>query len=262
MKIDYKPNDVALTSWVFEVRNGVGISNEFIEELGFSTVVDAMGLVNRSLLMISERAIKSTAARHALNVVSSKLNFDRPFGEPMPSDKAHLQRWGFHWSEEKLAEVSEAVQEVLEADSPEAVLAGLREEVDIRAIAKEKAQQKAAEELAAGQLQEAQLWEDRAQKHAHRLEVLSTQLRLLTPSGRLALQTPAQEPSEALVVAGAGGLNARLDDAETRDATVKARVEECGQSSLIRWIYGKAPDELICYQKPKMTLAEAPLHPQ
>jgi hypothetical protein len=263
MKIEYKPNDVALTNWVFELPDGVGISdNGFIEELGFSTVVDAMGLVNRSLLMISKRAIKSTAARHALNVVSSKLKFNRPFGEPMPLDKAHLQHWGFYWSEEKLAEVSEAVQEVLEADSPEAVLAGLREEMETRTNEKGEAQKKAAEDSAAGRLQDAKLWEDRAQKHAHRLEVLSTQLRLLTPSGRLALQTPAQEPSEssdALAVSISGGLDARLADAEARDANVKARVEERGQSSLIRWIYGKA-DTLICHVKPKMPLQQRLLY--
>jgi hypothetical protein len=82
--------------------------------------------------------------------------------------------------------------------------------VETRTTENGEAKKKAAEERAAGRLQEAKLWEDRAQKHAHRLEMLSTPLRLLTPSGRLALQTPAQEPSEssdAHVVAGAGGLD-------------------------------------------------------
>jgi uncharacterized protein YggE len=70
-------------------------------------------------------------------------------------DKAHLQHWGFYWSEEKLAEVSEAVQEVLEADAPEAVLAGLREEVETRATENGEAQKKAAEAKALKDAQQA-----------------------------------------------------------------------------------------------------------
>jgi len=264
MKFSYKPNDTAAKFWVFDLPSSVSVEDSgLIGPLEFKTVVGALGLVKNSLILLSCRDIEGTAARKALNIVSSKLGFDRPFGAPISLDKAHLQHWGFYWSEEKLAEVSEAVQEVLEADAPEKVLAGLREEVETRATENGEAKKKAAEERAAGRLQEAKLWEDRAQKHAHRLEMLSTQLRLLTPSGRLALQTPAQESSEsseALVVAGAGGLDSRLAETEARDAKVKAGVEACGQSSLIRWIYGRAPDELVCYVKPKMPLEQRILY--
>jgi hypothetical protein len=51
-----------------------------------------------------------------------------------------------------------------------------------------------------------------------------------------------------------------LAETEARDAKVKARVEACGQSSLIRWIYGRAPDELVCYVKPKMPLEQRILY--
>jgi hypothetical protein len=51
----------------------------------------------------------------------------------------------------------------------------------------------------------------------------------------------------------AGTLSERFAAAEDREEKVKARVEELGQKSLIRWIYGEAPDELICYVKKKMS---------
>jgi hypothetical protein len=82
-------------------------------------------------------------------------------------------------------------------------------------------------------------WKARAQRHADRLDILATQLRLLTPSGRLALagEQPS-ESSDALVAASAGTLSERFAAAEDREEKVKARVEELGQKCLIRWIYG------------------------
>jgi hypothetical protein len=262
MKVDYKQNSDCVRFWVFDVPSSVEILGDAqIGSLNFSTVVEALGLVKGSLVAKYQRDVKVTSAGSALNVFSNRLGFNKPFGDPIPLDRAHLQHWGFYMPDDTLNEVSEAVLEVLESDTPEARLAELREEVETRTSEQEAAQKRVAELQAAGGLQEAKEWEARAQRHARRLDVLSTQLRLLTPSGRLALA--GEQPSgssDALVAASAATLNERFAAAEDCEEKVKARVEELGQKSLIRWIYGSAPDELICYVKRKMPLQQRILY--
>ena len=262
MRVEYKQSSKSVLFWVFDVPASVSLAGDAtLGQVNFSTVVEAIGLVKDSVVAKYQRDVEVGSAGGALNTFSSKLGFNRPFGDPIPLDRAHLQSWGFYMPDDKLNEVSEAVLEVLEADDPEARLAELREEVETRTSEQEAAQKRVAELQAAGQLQEAKEWEARAQRHACRLDVLATQLRLLTPSGRLALA--GEQPSgssDALVAASAATLNERFAAAEDREEKVKARVEELGQKSLIRWIYGSAPEELICYVKKKMPLQQRILY--
>jgi hypothetical protein len=232
--------------------------------LEFNIIVDAVGVVGTSVVVKYKRAVKATSAQNALNVVSGKFGFDRPFGDPLALDRAHLQSWGFYWSDEKVQDISEAVLDALDSDSPETVVSELLQEVEVRTVEKERAQKQAEDRKAAGQHVEAEELKAEVQRHAHRLEVLSMQLQLLKPGGLLRLEAPeSPEPSsgsiELSVATGSGGLDERIAAAADQEEKVKERVEELCKRGFIFWIYG-TPDELICYVKPKMSIQQRLLY--
>ena len=265
MKVLYQPSNVAAMWYVFHRPSSVDVSGDNrVGPLEFNTIVDAIGVVATSVVVKYKRAVKATSAQNALNVVSGKFGFDRPFGDPLALDRAHLQSWGFYWSDEKVQDISEAVLDALDSDSPETVVSELLQEVEVRTVEKERAQKQAVDRKAAGQLMEAEELEAEVQRHAHRLEVLSMQLQLLKPGGLLRLESPeSPEPSsgstELSVAAGSGGLDERIAAAADQEEKVKERVEELCKQGLIFWIYG-TPDELICYVKPKMSIQQRLLY--
>ena len=268
MKVEYKPVSDAVKFWHFDRPADVSFCDGQLEEV--DTIVDAIGSVKDSVLVVFKHDSKVTVARKALNAMMRKYGFSDPFGVPIPLDKAHLHSWGFYWTEAKVEEVSEAILDAFDSDSPETVVAYLQAEVDDRTVEKDRAQKQADERRAAGQLEEAKELEEEAQRHAHRLEVLSIQLRLLTP-GQLMLSAPVDsEPSsgstELCVSAGGrtlddrmAAVDDRLADVEDRKEKVKELVEEHAKKSLINWVYGSC-DTLVCYEKPKMSIQQRLLY--
>ena len=264
MKVEYKPNTEAAMWWVFYRPSGVDVpADGQIGELEFDAMIEAIGVVRDSVLVKYSRDVSTTSAGRALNAVSCRLGFDRPFGAPIQLDKAHLQSWGFYWSDEKVQEIAESLLEVVEGKSIEVAAAERREEVDARTAAEEEARKKAADCKAAGQLLQAKEWEENAQKHAQRLSVLSTQLRLLTPGGLLMLEAPeGEEPVEPssgsqdlCITVTAGGLDERIVALENREEKLKEHIAASSVEGIVRWIYG-TPDKLICYVKPKMSIQQ------
>jgi len=128
MQVEYKQSSKSAVFWVFDVPASVSLAGDAtIGPLNFSTVVEAIGLVKDSVVAKYQRDVEVGSANGALNALSNKIGFNKPFGEPIPLDKAHLQHWGFYIPDDKLNKVSEAVLEVLESDAPEARFAELRE---------------------------------------------------------------------------------------------------------------------------------------
>jgi hypothetical protein len=65
------------------------------------------------------------------------------------------------------------------------------------------------------------------------------------------------EPSTA---AWSRDVDSGLDDMADQEEKLRVRIEAHHQATLIRWIYGRAPDELVCYVKPKMPLEQRILY--
>jgi hypothetical protein len=257
MKVEYKLNSENAAFWRFECPTGEAIPKDWkLAEMPCQTIVEAIGVVKDSVLVKYKHEVSATVAARSLKAVSRHVGFNNPLGTCIPLDRVHLQCWGFHWSDEKVQEVAEPFLDLLSGESPETVVAACREQAEVFANEKEKAQKRADELRAAGRLEEARVLDEDAQRYAQQMDVIYTQLGLLAPGGLLMLEAPANSESSSCteLSAAAGTLDERLAAAEDCEESMKKKVEELGKKDLIQWIYGE-PDTLIVNVKPKMSVS-------
>ena len=255
MKVEYKAYDSKALFWYFECPADVSFSGDKKLELDFETIVEAVGVVGKSLLVKYKRESEVIVAHKGLHSMVRRLGFTIAFDSPSPLDRVHLHKCGFYWSDEKLQEFSDPFVDILSGEALEDVIAVRLGDVETRTAEKEKAQKHAEELRTSGQIEKAQELEAEAQEHARVLEVLAAQLRLLSPGGPLMLETPKpSEPSsgstELSVAAGSGGIDERIAAVGDREEELKERVEEHHQANVIRWIYGSC-DTLVVNVKKK-----------